>query len=332
MGLFMTSPCSSKGRKRISFESNLSSARKLDLTETKKHKSLINIEIVKDAILDHASRRIQIFYYQSVAYYGENCHIFRGKTEMQHGTANHTFTQAAHSSLLPNLLDDFFETIYKKGSIETAKLIALGVNPIKIECHESFEDLFQNVDTENGLINEACFLNHSSNATVELPADVNEFDNVLEYRLREKALKILNQVSNSQLNHETAVSRLNPYEATIKLANKILKFLNKSENETRLKISLIQNIINKRNVDKSWKELKSKKHFSITKKIRDRSSLESYKSLLQDSLKIIALQRCGTRVPLKELLSGKVINGVRIPLTDEELFIQKLEIIKRSKS
>lgn len=56
-------------------------------------------------IKEHAYRRIQIFYYQALFYYKEDCDISMDKTIIQHGQAKCSCCSAAHSAILPGLID-----------------------------------------------------------------------------------------------------------------------------------------------------------------------------------------------------------------------------------
>lgn len=57
-------------------------------------------------IKDHAYRRMQLFYYQLLFYFQENCRVTRGRTLSQHGRSKCPCCSAAHSAILPNLVDE----------------------------------------------------------------------------------------------------------------------------------------------------------------------------------------------------------------------------------
>jgi hypothetical protein len=57
-------------------------------------------------IIDHAYRRIQLFYCQLLFYFKEDCKVTQAPTISQHGKGGCHCLSAAHSSILPNLHDD----------------------------------------------------------------------------------------------------------------------------------------------------------------------------------------------------------------------------------
>jgi hypothetical protein len=230
-------------RQRFSAEINRSIARNINEWNPQIFPSCEQTQI-QDALADHSYRRIQIFYYQALVYFGAGCNITLGRTEVQHGTSNFPWSSAAHSSLLTNLNDDYLEILkyrlYEEGMtvsmVRTLK--ALGVPDERIEaCKElalntwHVEYLLQSVVFQNGLIHPHSTLYASMNATVELPNEVNQFDCVIEGYMRGKALQILNQVSKE---------RLHPYRATEILVAEMGAFFQKSLNETREKIALLK--------------------------------------------------------------------------------------------
>ncbi len=374
-------------RRRFSFDLNHSIARKID-GWTPSETRLFDQKEIQDAIADHSYRRIQIFYYQSLVYHNTNCDITRGKTELQHGTANHAWASAAHSSLLTNLHDNFFETLQLKLAVEgiterTAEILkALGVDPQKIENVRHYPGLFctllEGIDTVAGLIDPSSTLYQSMNATVELPDEVNQFDSLMEHHLRAKAIEILNCVSKENLH---------PYEATKKLVEEIESFFQQTAEETRKKIEKLKNIealehqiwaleskitskvalkylAKLRLLDAEYKGLKDLKKYSITrklksslgwrvellamdvinkkaltKKVKQMSKIEkmlpnemrdNYISLLEDSLDIMTIQWNNTRTPPFKSLSRKWIGNELHPCTEQDLFNEQLQILKRN--
>lgn len=134
--------------------------------------SLINLS--KQYIVEHATRRVDLFFYLLVAYYQTKLTPILGKTIIQHGIGRTlpangiqgelNLTQACHSSFIPSLVD---ETIYMTG--------------------------------KKNLLSDTHFL-QNLNATVELPPFVNEFDSILEYICRPKCIAILQNVASGELN------------------------------------------------------------------------------------------------------------------------------------
>lgn len=163
------------GRKRSDFEKNITAALALPYS-TKQlgpyaTKQDLLIERCKDHIIEHANRRIDLFFYTMVAYYESDTPPTIAPVHMQHGRGRKSpqqemLTQGCHSSLLPSLLD---KTIYNN----------LGTD-------RKYRSILSNTH----------FLD-SLNAVIELPKAVNDFDNFLECtcQCREKSLTILQQVA-----------------------------------------------------------------------------------------------------------------------------------------
>jgi len=183
-----------KGRRVIfNYEENLTSSLLLgyEVEETKSEDSedsLISeidpfeyLECIKDKILEHAEKRVDLFFYMLCAYYNQNANPVLGKTRLQHGKGssknNSPTTHACHSSFFPSIVDD---SIFKSEKVK-----------------ESEEDLFYKIS----LVTNTHFMD-SLNSTVELPAFINEIDCMLEetFGCRKKAEKILQKVSEGRFN------------------------------------------------------------------------------------------------------------------------------------
>jgi hypothetical protein len=169
-----------KKRKRSEYDENYSAALALPSSteelETLKDHSIALPEITKNFIVEHASRRVDLFFYTLVAYYNSRLSPIQGRTSLQHGKGRNAddktnITQACHSSFLPALID---ETINKR---------------------------FANHQKYNSILSGTHF-SDSLNSTVELPIVVNEFDDELENKqfCRKKSIDILNQVSMGKIN------------------------------------------------------------------------------------------------------------------------------------
>ncbi|AMV13927.1 Dot/Icm T4SS effector RavQ [Legionella pneumophila serogroup 1] len=171
---------SHRKRKRFNYQKNFSAA--LSLPYSRKELDVHRDEedtllsMVKKYVIEHANRRVDLFFYTLIAYYNTEIVPTNGYTDLQHGRGRNTnrgrtITEACHSSLIPSLLDS---TIYQnKGRLK----------------HKS-------------LLSGTHFMD-SLNATVELPPFVNDFDDILEKTCRKKCLKIL---------HEVSLGRINPME------------------------------------------------------------------------------------------------------------------------
>lgn len=162
-----------------------------------------------DKIEDHANRRVLLFYYLLVIYHDEKCHIEMDKTLLQHGTASCGQCQAAHSSIITNLKDDYIplltDLIHTEGLSSEAlrKLELLGVEEKKFGPRNSrakIRSILQSLEGhEPRLLQHVTHFYHNMNATIEVAKEVNSFDCLIEGIMRPKAMKILNQVSMGEL-------------------------------------------------------------------------------------------------------------------------------------
>ena len=154
-----------KQRRKSGYLDNLAASLALnfsdaDLESRKADKSAL-LEMSKDHIIEHAARRVDLFFYSLITYYRTDKFADRSTTFLQHGRGRNAatgenITQACHSSLFGAFNDDE--------------------------------------------INQTHFVN-SLNATMELPAFVNKLDDELENACgcREKGLKIIQRVSRGHI-------------------------------------------------------------------------------------------------------------------------------------
>lgn len=181
-------------RTKFNYEDNYTAATSLsvDSNYLNRNKNNINklLKLSETNILEHAARRVDLFFYLLIAYY--NSHIIpqEGWTKLQHGRGRQlddksVITQACHSSFIPALIDS---TLYKD-------------IPVK-----SFHD--RNLNTKDSIICNTHFMD-SLNSTMELPKFVNEFDTELEtvYDCRLNSLKILAAVSMGEIDPITGLQR-----------------------------------------------------------------------------------------------------------------------------
>lgn len=164
------SPRKQHKRKRFSYEENHTASLGL-FASTEELENIQNepyalLDISEENIIEHARRRVELFFYILVAYYQTNNVPLHGHVSMQYGRGRNShlginITQACHSSLFGSLGDE-----------GNAKNLLEGTH-----------------------------LSHSLNSTVELPAFVNKFDDALEndYQCREEGLQIIKKVSSGQL-------------------------------------------------------------------------------------------------------------------------------------
>lgn len=164
----------SRRRIRLGYEENLTGSLSLPYSTavlSEKHADISSlISMSEQYIIEHASRRVDLFFYTLIAYYNTNVIPVEGHTNLQHGKgrtlADETnLTQACHSSFTPSLID-------KTMDIKTGK-----------RCLLSGTHLFE-----------------SLNSTVELPSLVNNFDDILEAICRPKCIEILQKVAAGELN------------------------------------------------------------------------------------------------------------------------------------
>ena len=145
------------------------------------------LALSKENILEHAARRVDLFFYTLIAYYNTQYLPIQGDTLFQHGWGRKTpkrleLTQACHSSFFPSFVD---RTIHCR----------LKVNPKNRS----------NINYKRSIISGTHFFD-SLNSTVELPLFVNNFDRNLEGKIenpspcRQSAMDIIHKVSIGDLN------------------------------------------------------------------------------------------------------------------------------------
>lgn len=164
----------SRKRMRFEYEDNFTGALSspysdIELSEKQGDFSAL-LSMSEKYIVEHANRRVDLFFYTMIAYYRTNVLPIEGHTILQHGRGRTledetNLTQACHSSFTPSLLD---QTIYKK----------TGQRSLLSGTH----------------------LLDSLNSTVELPPFVNAFDDILESICRPKCIAILQKVATGELN------------------------------------------------------------------------------------------------------------------------------------
>jgi hypothetical protein len=154
-------------RIKTTYSENITAARALPVSHAvlhqKKNDPTALTIMARDHIIEHAARRVDLFFYILIAYFKTQKLPELGRTYLQHGIGRSFITQACHSSFIASLVD------YDKNS----ESILTGTH-----------------------------LMDSINSTVELPGFVNDFDYILEnhYDCRKKSLRIIQQVSLEQFN------------------------------------------------------------------------------------------------------------------------------------
>jgi hypothetical protein len=155
-------------RLKSAYQDNITAALELPCTaeELEKFNAKTLFETSKALIIEHSSRRVDLFFYTLIAYYKTKTTPKQGHTQLQHGFGrnlinNKNVTQGCHSSFLPSLIEN---------------------------------------SDNSGLLSGNHFMD-SLNSTVELPPYVNELDNEFENTCfgRKKSLEILTQVAQGKL-------------------------------------------------------------------------------------------------------------------------------------
>ncbi|WP_298627894.1 hypothetical protein [uncultured Legionella sp.] len=172
-------------RKRYTYSDNYSAALGLSCSQVELQKNQNNhgalLDMAKSNIIEHANRRVDLFFYTLIAYYKTSIYPTTGHTDLQHGRGctvgdNLNLTQACHSSFTPSLVDS---TILGNDGRE-----------VKHKSLLSGTHLMDNL-----------------NATVELPSFVNQLDDVLESACREKCIGLLREVSQGTINPVEGLSK-----------------------------------------------------------------------------------------------------------------------------
>lgn len=168
-------------RARSNYSDNYSAALALPYSsfelEKKQNDRNALLVLSRDSIIEHANRRVDLFFYTLIAYYQTGIIPTIGHTSLQHGRgrtvlkegSDFNLTQACHSSFTPSLVD---ETIYQ-------------TNPL---------------GGKNKSLLSGTHLMDSLNSTVELPPFVNKLDDVLESMCRQKSLELIGKTSLGSLN------------------------------------------------------------------------------------------------------------------------------------
>lgn len=144
--------------------------------------TLEKIEALKQQIVEHAARRVDLFFYLVIALRNTDCFITRDKTFEQFGCGSENRgTEACHSAFIPN--------------IKMQKLL-----PGQILSKNKFSLL------------SGTHLETSLNSTIELPGIVNSLDRSLEGKYGSSkwtyaCMDILNQISRGKINPIEAMNQ-----------------------------------------------------------------------------------------------------------------------------
>ena len=207
-------------------------------------------KVLRDMMLDDGERRIQILYYQMLAYWQEGCKVRLGSTTLQHGRALIRGFQGAHSALLPDLRDNHLINLYrqitKNGitpeikqklkilgfSSDTIERLKKARQPLSFDAWNIAIKALSEHD-RSSLISESTHLYHVANATIEMPRYVNQYHCIFEKLLRGEALQLINEVS---------MGRMDPYDAVNAFSGRLLTFLEISQTRTAEKLDLLKTL------------------------------------------------------------------------------------------
>ncbi len=241
-----------KKRARFDYCNNYSAALALPYSqnqlETQQNNQDALLEMSEKYVIEHANRRVDLFFYTLIAYYKTGVLPTYGHTDLQHGRGRNTYgfksmTEACHSSFTPSLLD---KTIYQN---------------------------MQGKKKHKSLLSGTHFMD-SLNSTVELPPFMNDFDDILEEKCRQKCLGILGDVS---------LGKINPVEGLtlfLKMMHDALTDF-KQQAEQKNHSSLVQHsLIGKKNVSPKLIDLVIKGTLSTTFSNETQTAADDYIQLL----------------------------------------------------
>jgi len=240
-------------RKRFEYDKNHTAALALPLSDDelskkqRNHKTLFSISQAN--VIEHANRRVDLFFYTLIAYYKTEFFPTQGHTNLQYGIGRNTtkknLLQACHSSIIPSFVD---ATIYQPNSAATKKKSIL--------CGTHFMD--------------------SLNATVELPASVNDLDGILEnnYACREKSLDIIRRVALGQIN---PIEGLNGF---LKMMRDVLKHIEQQTNKNTPSTHVHHSFLKSKSINSKLIHLIKKGTLEKTFSEETESVLDSYIQLL----------------------------------------------------
>ena len=243
---------SHKRRTRFDYKNNYSAALALPYSREQLEKKHSNqnllLEMSEKFVVEHANRRVDLFFYTLIAYYKTGVLPTYGHTDLQHGRGRNikgykTITEACHSSFTPSLVD---ETIYQnKGGKEKNKSLLSGTH-----------------------------LLDSLNSTVELPPFMNDLDDVLESKCRQKSLEILGNVS---------LGKINPVEGLtvfLKMMQDVLNDLKQEVQQQSTSPLLKHSLIGKHQINPKLIDLVIKGTLSTTFSNQTKRANDDYIQLL----------------------------------------------------
>ncbi|MBA3661934.1 MAG: hypothetical protein H0W64_09410 [Gammaproteobacteria bacterium] len=212
-------------RIKSTYRDNLTAAITLPSSNRELNKQYTNYEkllkLSEANIIEHAARRVDLFFYTLVAYYQQHCPPIQGLTKLQHGIGRVNFkghqpmTHAAHSSFITSTVD---RTILKE-----------------ILLFSSLEKTQTTIQTS--LLDRSHFMD-SLNATVEVPVFINEFDYLLEvqHQGRNASFKILREVAKGKIDPIQGLTNF------IMMLNEVFTSMGQNENIFEIQTPLTKEI------------------------------------------------------------------------------------------
>ena len=142
-----------KQRKKSNFCENHTASLALPLTKKIIRKNINNHQLLlslsKENILEHAARRVDLFFYTLVAYHNTQYLPIQGDTLFQHGFGRKTFkrvelTQACHSSFFPSFVDRTIHSQIKlknKTNINFKRSMIYGMGVLRVSVQYLLQKL-----------------------------------------------------------------------------------------------------------------------------------------------------------------------------------------------
>ena len=220
-------------RLKTEYQANITASLSLplsdeEISDNENDESML-LESSKKLIVEHAARRVDLFFYTLVAYYNSQLAPVRARTFLQHGKGRNSF--------------------HEKNVTQA--------------CHSSFFGAFTDSNLEgDSILSNTHFLN-SLNATIELPVFVNKLDDELENvcLCREKGLRILQNVAKGKEDPIDGVSHFlqmmnksfSDIESKKQLPHSKIPYLNRdTEDSSRYTKQALVKLVKEATLAKRW--------------------------------------------------------------------------------
>lgn len=266
---------------------------------------------IKDLVSDHSFRRVQLFYMTAIVYHNENCEVSLDKTISQIGKSSCEHCSAAHHAILPRLKDNFFPLLrdrFKANPADTSvieKMSRLGIQIgvlTQMRSPSQIDQFFQDfMETQRDrLIHKKSHMQYRLDSTIVMPKQVNEYDCIIEAKMRPLAANLIQAVSNG----------LDPYEATHQFVHLMHEFYQQSFASTTKVMSLLKerNLLLLTSLTKGQNATISDRVHWIKQEIKKQPHARNVLKrgnaidILKVDLEIIALQKASTVMPPREFL------------------------------